>query len=411
MNILFIVPYTPNLIRVRPFNLIRSLAARGHRITLATLWSNEAERKAIDGLQSICHRVVAFPLPRWRSALNCVQAIPTRTPLQAVYCWQPALARQLATMVSTQREDKFDVVHIEHLRGVRYGLHLKRQQNHRIAEHIPIVWDSVDCISHLFQQASEKGETLVSRMGTRFELARTQPYESWLLAQFDRVLVTSPEDRDAFLSMNNRPSLPNQDPITVLPNGVDLDYFTPSGAIDREPATLVVSGKMSYHANVSMVLHLVQHIMPRIWEHRPKVRLVIVGKDPPGDIRALSAHPNISVTGTVADIRPYLRQATIAVAPLTYGAGIQNKILEAMACRTPVITTLKSLTAIRARAGEEVWVADTPQEFSSAVLRLLDDREAQQRLGYAGRRFVERHHHWEAIAARLDAIYHSVMSP
>lgn len=95
MNILFIVPYVPNLIRVRPYNLIRHLAAHGHEVTVLTLWSTEAERADAEALKQHCHRVVALPLPRWRSLWNCLRALPTPVPLQAVYCWQPALARRL----------------------------------------------------------------------------------------------------------------------------------------------------------------------------------------------------------------------------------------------------------------------------------------------------------------------------
>ena len=91
MHVLFIVPYVPNLIRVRPYNLIRHLAARGHEVTVLTLWSTEGERADAEALKQHCHRVVAMPLPRWRPLWNCLRALPTSTPLQAVYCWQPNL--------------------------------------------------------------------------------------------------------------------------------------------------------------------------------------------------------------------------------------------------------------------------------------------------------------------------------
>ena len=165
MNILFIVPYVPNLIRVRPYNLIRRLAARGHEVTVLTLWSNQEERADAEVLKQHCHRVVALPLPRWRPLWNCLRALPTRVPLQAVYCWSPSLAREIADHLSpiayrsspsaigdqpsAISHQPYDIVHIEHLRGARYGLHAKSAiRNPQSA--IPIVWDSVDCISLLF---------------------------------------------------------------------------------------------------------------------------------------------------------------------------------------------------------------------------------------------------------------------
>ncbi len=125
MKILFLVPYVPSLIRVRPYNLIRSLANRGNRITLVTLWSNLDERETLTELEKYCEKIFAFPLSRWRSLYNCVLALPTSTPLQSVYCWQPELAKTVSQMVwETAPGEEFDVIHIEHLRGAKYGVEL-----------------------------------------------------------------------------------------------------------------------------------------------------------------------------------------------------------------------------------------------------------------------------------------------
>jgi glycosyltransferase involved in cell wall biosynthesis len=327
MKILFIVPYTPNLIRVRPYNLLRYLSKRGHQVTLLTLYQNEAERVDAQALEAYCHQVIALSLPRWRSLWNCLRTIPTRKPLQAAYCWQPALSQQLAEIVRGKNgRSPFDIIHIEHLRGVGYGLYLQGRHNGS-QTHPPIVWDSVDCISHLFRQAAAGSQSQFGRWMTRLELGRTERFERQLLPKFSQVLVTSPLDKQAFLSLsaNGR----RADSISILPNGVDLTYFQPDNKVQRDKSTVVVSGIMSYHANITMSLHLVQNIMPHVWAKKSDVKLWIVGKDPAREIQALSQHPNVTVTGTVADIRPHLQRATAAVAPVTYGAGIQNKVLEA----------------------------------------------------------------------------------
>ncbi len=146
-----------------------------------------------------------------------------------------------------------------------------------------------------------------------------------------------------------------------------MDYFCPRPEFQRDAETIVFSGKMSFHANISMAQYLVAEIMPRIWKIRPGARLYIVGKDPSGDIKRLAKNPLITVTGTVPDIRPFLWRATVAVVPLLYGAGIQNKILEAMATATPVVTTCKALVALQVRSGEQLFASDDPDEFSQAV--------------------------------------------
>lgn len=397
MNILALVPYVPNLIRVRPYNLLRYLAGRGHRITLLTLWANEQELADIEHLKTFCYRVEALSLSKWRSLSNCVIALPSATPLQAVYCWQPALYQQMLQLLHPSNgKQPFDVVHVEHLRGVRYAAALQQA-----LPHTPIVWDSVDCISYLFRQASEVSESITRRLITRLELNRTARYERQLAGLFRRILVTSHHDRQAFLELNPQA----EQAVTILPNGVDLDYFQPDPTITRDEATIVVSGKMSYDANAAMATHLVRHIMPQVWVQRPDAKLVIVGKDPKPDVQSLAQHPQVTVTGFVPDLRPYLRQATLAVAPITYGAGIQNKVLEAMACGTPVVASPKAASALRVTSGQELLLAEGADEFAAAILSVLSHPTQHAQLSQAGLHYVQQYHNWNNIAAQLETIY------
>lgn len=168
---------------------------------------------------------------------------------------------------------------------------------------------------------------------------------------------------------------------------------------------------MSYHANVTAALHLVTDIMPLIWAERPAVRVYIVGKDPARAIKRLAdRHPQkVCVTGTVPDIRPYLARAAVAICPIEYGAGIQNKVLEAMAMGTPVVASPQAVGALEARDQKDLLVADRPASFAQAVLRLLEDAECQREIGKAGRKYVERFHDWNDMVVRLEAVYLSVM--
>jgi polysaccharide biosynthesis protein PslH len=131
MDILYLVPYVPNLIRVRPYNLIRHLSEQGHRVTVLTLWSTLSEQDDIKKLEQVCQKVFAVPLPVSRSLINSLMALPSRTPIQANYCWQPLLHKMLVELISGQNgKPAFDVVHVEHLRGVKYALELKSQLSH-----------------------------------------------------------------------------------------------------------------------------------------------------------------------------------------------------------------------------------------------------------------------------------------
>ena len=398
MNILAVIPYVPTPIRVRPYYLLRNLAQRGHKVTLATVWESESELKALDEMKSWGIEVLSAPLTKNQKLINIARALPTRNPLQAWFCYVPQLAQAVEARL---KQNDIEVIHIEHLRGAQYGL-LAQSQITNNQQPVPIIWDSVDCITHLFEQASQRSRSLKSRAMTAIELGRTRQYEGWLTEQFAHVLVTSDTDKAALQKLARNPN-----PISTLGNGVDLNYFAPTTE-KRQPDTVVFSGKMSYHANVTAALYLAQEVMPLVWRSRPNTKLVIAGSRPAPAVQALETNDTgvrIRVTGYVKDLRVPLRQASVAAAPLLYGAGVQNKVLEAMACGTPVVASSQAINALKVDRGTDCLVADSPEAFADSLLKLLNDEALRARMGAAGRRFVEAHHNWDDIVAQLENIY------
>jgi glycosyltransferase involved in cell wall biosynthesis len=406
LNLLFISPYTPTPIRTRPYNLLRALKRSGVQVTLATVWEDEAERQALDELADQGIEIIAEALTRRQIAVNLARAIPHSDPLQAHYSWQPTLANKIAVKL-TAHHSCCDIIHIEHLRGAQYGLFLQQQLVQLNKKTVPIVWDSVDNISSLFEQAARKSRNPFGRWVTRLELPRTRCYERMLVSRFERTLVTSPLDRQAFSSLCQDGA--GCERVEVLTNGVDLEYFAPDGRL-REPETIIFSGKLSYHANISSALYLIQQVMPIVWSQRSNVRVWLVGKDPHPSLAGLAQNDQrVIVTGTVPDLRSFLRQAWVAAAPLTYGAGVQNKVLEAMACGTPVVATRQAVSALGADCGQDVLVGDQPEELAKALLKLMQDTDLHQQLSERGRRYVEHNHDWNKIAARALMIYEDVI--
>lgn len=395
MRIAYIVPYVPSLIRVRSYNLLLQLAKQGIDVVLFTVATNDQDFEDAIALKSELADVVVQKQPLWRSMMNCMVAAPTTTPLQSVFSWNPRLH---ADFVSRAMREKFHLVHVEHLRGWKYGLLIKN-----MFPDLPVVWDSVDCISHLFAQTSKRSRSLGGKLMSMVELKRTQVAEGRAASVFDHVLITSRTDKEALLSLV--PNGKDAAPISIVPNGANLEYFRRDTDQPRDAETIVFSGKMSYHANISMVDYLIKEIMPKVWAQRPTARVVIVGKDPPQNIRDLTKNPLIQVTGTVDDIRPYLWKATLAVVPLVYGAGIQNKILEAMAGETPIVTTSMAFQNLHGTPGVDALIADTPEAFSEAILRLIENRDLRNMVGQAGYRYVSAHHDWGKITSEMIAIY------
>ncbi|MCG3207990.1 MAG: hypothetical protein FOGNACKC_01591 [Anaerolineae bacterium] len=394
MRILFISPYIPSLIRVRPYNIIKYLAQRGHQITLLALVPPGEETGSLSTLKTWCEQVETVPLPRWRTLWNGVGALPQlATPLQAAYSRSP----EMATLIRrTLAQQPFDAIHVEHMRGAE----LARAVGNR-----PVIFDSVDSITLLFEKVLAAGPTWRSRLMATVELSRNRRYEGSLLQRFSRVLVTSPQDKATLTALSAHPQADER--IVVLPNGVDLDYFAPLNQ-PRLADTLVFSGKMSYHANVAAAIDLITRVMPLIWQQKPEIKLTIVGKDPSPKLLELAGDPRISVTGTVPDMRPYIGRAALTILPMRYGVGIQNKVLEAMAMATPVITTSKTLGALQVQANRELLVADTPQAMAASALQLLADAELRQRVGDAGRQYVETCHDWRKAVEKLEQLYTQV---
>ncbi|MBL8156059.1 MAG: glycosyltransferase, partial [Anaerolineae bacterium] len=231
--------------------------------------------------------------------------------------------------------------------------------------------------------------------GGELQLLAARRYESFMFTPYARTVVVSDRDRDELLSLN--PSLP----VEVIPNGVDTYAFRPRPTA-RIPALLFV-GNYEYPPNVDAALHLAQDIFPIVRQRLPQTRLWLVGNAPPPELRALASE-SIRVTGRVPDVRPYLARAGAFISPLRLGAGIKNKVLEALSMGCPVIATPLSLDGIAARDGHESLVAEGPA-LAEAALRLLQDADLSRQLSLNGRRLIESRYSWDHVAERYLALY------
>lgn len=393
MRLLFISPYLPSLIRVRPYNLLKALARRGNEVTLMALQPPGDAGEALPELRKLCRAVEIIPHPQMRTLLNAAAALPTGFPVQAAYSRSADFDRAARARLAAER---FDAAHIEHLRGAVLGDSLGS---------LPVVFDSVDSISLLFGKVLQDAPSLKSRLIAMLDLGRTRRFEGRLTERFRQVTVTSEADRQALVELGSA-----AERITVIPNGVDLEYFQPQ-AVARNPLRLVFTGKMSYHANIAAVEDLVEKIMPLVWRDVPQAELYIAGKDPAPAVQALGQRPNITVTGSVPDLRPYLAEAAVALSTVRYGVGIQNKVLEAMAMQTPVVCSPQACSALQAEVGRDLCVGATPGAIAGEIVRLLGSAQEREAVGAAGRRYVETHHNWDSAAARLEDLYRAAAAP
>lgn len=198
--------------------------------------------------------------------------------------------------------------------------------------------------------------------------------------------------------------------VSEIPTGVDLDYFAPQPAAPG--ADLVFVGSMDWLPNIDALSWFARDVLPLILRRRPECSLAVVGRDPAPEIEALArACANITVTGTVPDIRPYLWSAKVSLAPLRIGGGTRLKIYESMAARVPVVSTTVGAEGLTIHPPEDILIADDPEAFASACLELLDDADRRQRMAAAAWNLVAGRFSWDQVTREFEAILEALVRP
>ncbi|MEW6050258.1 MAG: glycosyltransferase family 4 protein [Candidatus Zixiibacteriota bacterium] len=264
---------------------------------------------------------------------------------------------------------------------------------------IPVVFDIVDNPVVATARRIRETKRLVEKARVVKEWMMMRRMVTRELAKSRDIIMVSYQDAEAL-----RPLCP-QTSVTVVPNGVDSEFYRPGASRNTERPVLIFTGVMSYGPNVSAALYFTRSVYPLIRKEIPDISLLIVGRYPSKEVAALhSAELGITVTGGVDDIREYFDRAMIYVCPIRSGAGIKNKILEAWAMQKPVVATSMACEGIQVSPGEDVMVADDAAEFARQVVHLVRDRELRERLAANGRRKVERQYSWDAGAHMVEEV-------
>jgi glycosyltransferase involved in cell wall biosynthesis len=224
------------------------------------------------------------------------------------------------------------------------------------------------------------------------EHKRLLKYENSIFDYFDLKTIISEQDK-------NYIPHPKRNNIAVIPNGVDTSYFQPLQ--QKKEFDLLFNGNMNYPPNIESVSYLVKKIMPQIWKELPKTKLLISGAHPNAAVLSLASE-HVIVSGWVDDIRVNFAKSRILVAPMQISIGLQNKLLEAMAMQLPCITSSLANNALQAKAGEQIIVANTPEEYAMEIKRLLQDETLMKQIALKGYEFATSKFKWEATTAKLS---------
>jgi glycosyltransferase involved in cell wall biosynthesis len=412
------VPYPPHQgTTIRNYNLLANLAGE-YEIHLLCFQNSTDDPPGNSPLPHFCSVIEAAPLPAPRSMLNrAVKTLASRSPDMGLRLASETFQARLGMLLERYR---YDVVQIEGIEMAPYGLWLLQHplwRNARQKEDLPsipigrprLVFDDHNAEYILQQRAWEADRLKPGRWhAAAYSLVqwdKLKRYERQICQRADRVIAVSEADREALLRLDPRLQ------ITVIPNGVDLDYYAaysrPSDpqAPDYGPNALVFTGKMDFRPNVDAVAWFAQEILPLVRREIADATFVIVGKEPHVRVQELARLPGVTVTGFVPDIRAHIAAAAVYVVPLRMGGGTRLKVLEAMAMRSAMVSTRLGCEGFPLTDGEETLFADDAETFARSAIALLQDPARREHLGEAGRRFVEAHYGWPAIVPRLKVVY------
>jgi glycosyltransferase involved in cell wall biosynthesis len=250
----------------------------------------------------------------------------------------------------------------------------------------------------IWERLRDTASNPLRRVALRYEAARMLAYERAMCRAAGHVIAVSEEDAGR---MRSRFGISR---ISAVPTGVDIDFFASRGDCAPE-ADLVFTGSMNWNPNIDGVSYFCAEILPLILTRKPDCRVAIVGRTPPPSITRLAEiHPNVSVTGDVPDIRPYLWGSKVCIVPLRIGGGTRLKIYEAMAARVPVVSTSVGAEGLPVSNGENIVLADDPRRFAEACLELLGDNDRRHRLAGQAWDLVSSRYSWKQAADCFERI-------
>jgi O-antigen biosynthesis protein len=369
------------------FNLIRTLSKR-HRLTVLSFYEQESERKFVPVLSQYCERL---ELVHRNQTLDAPNPLGLKPPEIVYEFYHKRMQRLVAEYLQT---GLFDLIQCEFVQTGHFA---------NVDPKIPAVLTNHELLSLAYLN-SLKNAPWVSRrkISALVSWMRMLNYEEKLLRRFAAVVVLTRPERE-FLG-RYVPTVKVFD----HPTGVDCDFFFPAENPPAKGSVLFV-GNFRHAPNVGGMIWFLEKVWSKIRASCRDAQLYIVGGNPPPSIQEVHGRDGITVTGWVEDVRPYLQNAAVFVAPVFEGVGLRGKVLEAWAMKKAVVGTRLSFEALSATDAQTCFLADDPETFAARVGELLEKEDLASRMGNAARRLVEDSFSWDAFGAVYDGIYSEIL--
>ncbi|MDF2436092.1 MAG: glycosyltransferase [Bacteroidota bacterium] len=366
--------------KLRAFNQIKELSKK-HQIILFALNDGKLDENAVAELKKYCVVISIMPLPKQTVIKNLVRSFLSGLPMQVGYFYFKKAQDKLDQIVQKHNPQH---IYCQLIRTAEYG---KRYSK------IPKTLDYMDVFSKGIERRKET-DPFYMKPVLMMEHKRLLRYEGKIFSAFNNRTIISAQDRDL---------IPHSDKqlITVVPNGVDTEFFKPLAR--KKEFDLLFNGNMNYPPNVESVEFLVETIMPYVWSKRPETNVLISGATPNAKVLAL-ASDKVIISGWVDDVRENYAKARMLVAPMQISIGLQNKLLEAMAMQIPCVTSSLANNALKAKSGEQIMVADTPEQYALIILDLLNNEAKARQIALSGHRYAIDNFNWKSTTSILEEL-------
>jgi glycosyltransferase involved in cell wall biosynthesis len=388
-------PLREHGISIRYFPIIEHLS-KSHTLDLVLFRPNPDEKESYEELRKYCRNVSYVQNPKHladgvfsKLMTYCRFAVPWSPPLTPVAHGAGEIQRVIAEQAG---KDRYDVLLWV---GALFLPHLlSAMPLNSVGRYIVDFIDSPSLIKKRWEKDLFRFESL-----ERYELWKTIRWEGEVIRKMDETVYIS--DVDSRTVPENLTAGKRRN---VVPNGVELGSYT-AGKVDGIVSPNIgFLGNMGYRPNIEAVHWLYDKVYLPIRSEMPGLSLIVIGKDPVDSVKELGSEPGVLVTGTVEDIWPYVNSVDVFVVPLLRGAGLKNKILEAMGAGRPVITTAIGNEGVDAVDGKDIAIRETPEEFRMEAVRLLRSADARRAMGDSARRFVRDRFSWDRILPRYEEI-------
>lgn len=384
------IPYPPNKgDKIRSYHLLKHLGRR-YRVHLGTFIDDGEDWNYVDKVKTLCGETCFAKLNPLAARMRSISGLISNSPLTLPYYQDASLQAWVNALLKARPVKNILVFSSAMAQYVSQA-----RSAHRVI-------DFVDVDSDKWKQYAAANPWPLSWLYRR-EAKLLLCYEKQIAKDFDSATFVS--EAEAGLFKRLAPEVATK--ITYFNNGVDTDYFSPQNAYPNPYPVgvrpLVFTGAMDYWANVDAVDWFARHVFPAISTQLPRARFYIVGAHPSSRVQELASLPGVIVTGSVADVRPYLAHAALAVAPLRIARGIQNKVLEAMAMEKPVVASPQAIEGINAIPGKELFVAKDERDFARQVAALLQAK-SNAAIGHAARVCVTENYCWANNLGKVDEL-------